>query len=84
MKKTLLIALATCALLSLTPNADAAPASASRRANRISAMCRDKSTRVMMIRELMSTTEGKLELAEMLKHDATFRSYYETNTPNAG
>ena len=37
-----------------------------------------------MIRELMSTKEGKLEMAQMLEHDAEFRSYYETHTVNPG
>ena len=84
MKKTLLLAVATCALLNSSLTVHAAPPSAKRRAAQICAMCQDKSTRIMMIRELMSTKEGKLEMAQMLEHDAEFRSYYEAHTVNPG
>ena len=47
-------------------------------------MAKDKETRAMMIRQLMSTSEGKKEMAEMLRHDAEFRSYYETHSVNPG
>ena len=84
MKKVLLLALITGAFLNLNPNVHAAPMETKEKSAQISMMCKDKTTRIMMIRELMSIKEGKAELAEMLKHDAEFRSMYESQNVNPG
>ena len=84
MKKVLLLAIATGGLLNLTSTAHASPKSMERRHIQIVTMCQDKSTRTMMIRELMHTKEGKMEMARMLKEDTEFRSLYESMTVNPG
>ena len=84
MKKVLLLALVSGVFLNLNPNVHAAPMETKDKAAQISMMCKDKTTRIMMIRELMSIKEGKAEMAEMLKHDAEFRSMYETQNVNPG
>ena len=84
MKKVLLLTIATGALLNLTLTAHASPKSMEQKRVHIAAMCQDKSTRTMMIRELMRTADGKMEMARMLKADAEFRSLYETMAVNPG
>ena len=84
MKKVLLLVIATGALLNLTPTAHASPKTMEQKRVHIAAMCQDKSTRTMMIRELMHTKEGKMEMARMLKEDTEFRSLYESMTTNPG
>ena len=84
MKKALLLAIATGALLNLASTAQASPKNMERRRVQIVTMCQDKPTRTMMIRELMRTTDGKMEMARMLKEDTEFRSLYETMAVNPG
>ncbi len=84
MKRTLLLAIATGALLNLASTAHASPKNMERRRVQIVTMCQDKPTRTMMIRELMRTTDGKMEMARMLKEDTEFRSLYETMAVNPG
>ena len=84
MKNTLFLAIATCGFLNLAATVHASPKNTERRRVQIVTMCQDKSTRTMMIRELMHTKEGKMEMARMLKEDTEFRSLYESMTVNAG
>ena len=84
MKKPLALTLSLCALIALAPPVQAAPKNMERRKAQIAEMAKDKETRLMMIRQLMSTAEGKKEMAEMLKHDAEFRSFYEANNVDPG
>ena len=84
MKKILFLALTISVFLNSYASVHAAPMGAKDRSAQISMMCKDKNTRIMMIRELMSNKEGKAEMAEMLKHDAEFRSMYESQALNPG
>ena len=84
MKHTILIVATACALLTPNANVQAAPMNTKHRETQIRIMCQDKSTRHMMIRELMNTKEGKQEMARMLSQDSEFRSYYETSSVNPG
>ncbi len=84
MKNTLQIALVACAMFASTANTHAAPKTIKSHATQVHALCQNRDTRIMMIRELMNTKEGKEEMAKMLEHDDEFRSYYETNTVNPG
>ncbi len=80
------LALVACATLVATTGAHAAPKCADRQTVQVRSLCRNKTTRILMIRELMNTKEGRQEITEMLGHDdgSEFRSYYETHTVNPG
>lgn len=86
MKIKLQLALIACAAVLATTSANAAPKCADRQTAQVRTLCLNKNTRVLMIRELMNTKEGRQEMIEMLGHDgdSEFRSYYETHTVNPG
>lgn len=78
MKNKLRFALLACAMLATTANVHAAPKCADRHATQVHTLCQNKNTRIMMIRELLNTKEGKAEVTRMLEHgdNNEFRSYY--------
>ncbi len=86
MKNKLQFALVACAMLATTTSLHAAPKCADRHAAQIHTLCQNKEARIMMIRELMNTKQGKEEMTQMLEHDGDeeFRSYYETHNVNPG
>ena len=86
MKNKLQLALVACAILVATASANAAPKCPDRQATQVRTLCQNKTTRILMIRELMNTGEGRQEMIEMLGRDGgnDFRSYYETHTVNPG
>ena len=86
MKNKLRFTLIVCAALVATTSANAAPKNSNHQAAQIRNLCQNKTTRILMIREVMNTKEGRQEMAEMLGHDdgGGVRSYYETHTVNPG
>ena len=64
-KKTLIFAIATGALLNLTPAAQASPKDMQYRSAQIAAMCQDKEARMMMLHELTNTKERKIEVTKL-------------------
>ena len=86
MKNKLQLALIACAVLVTTTNVHAAPKRAGRYEAQVHALCQNKDTRIMMIRELMNSEEGRQEMARMLERseENVFRSYYEIHTVNPG
>ena len=84
MKRVFLLAIATCGFLNPATTVHASPKDTEHQRVQIVTMCQHKRTRTIMIRELMHTKEGKMEMARMLKADTEFRSLYESMTTNAG
>ena len=86
MKNKLRLALIACATLVATTSVNAAPKCADRHTTQVRTLCQNKTTRILMIRELMNTKEGRQEMIEMLGRDdgSEFRSYYENHTVNPG
>ena len=89
MKKSILLTLATCALLFQgTGVVAAAPKSSSKQHHRMAAhiarMCQDREVRVMMLHELTNTPERKREVAHLLKDDSYFREMFGNETTGGG
>ena len=87
MKKTLLLAVATCALFAQVPGGvQAAPESDKHKhhAAAIAEMCKEREVRLMMLRELTNSRERKMEVAHMLKDDSEFREVFGNLTTGGG
>ena len=70
-----------CTLLVPISAATAAPKAKSAE---IAKMLKDKDTRMMVLHELMSTKERKMEMAKVLKADPEFREAYGNATTGGG
>ncbi|MBV9127174.1 MAG: hypothetical protein JO117_03705 [Verrucomicrobia bacterium] len=84
MKKSLLLTVATCALLIQLPNLQAAPESKEQHKAKIAEMCQDHDVRMMMLHELTNSRERKMEVARMLKDDPEFREVFGNLTTGGG
>ena len=84
MKTYLLVAVAACSLLAAgAPAASAAEGKKHTQAE-VSEMLKDKDMRMMVMHEMMSTKERKMEMAKMLKEDKEFREIFGNLTTGGG
>lgn len=84
MKIPLLFIATVCTLLTQAAPLQAAPKAKKTMEEKISKMLETKENRMMVLHELMSTKERKMEMAKVLKADPEFREVYGNTTTGGG